>query len=534
MRLRFADFAGEIPRRHPRLLPQSYAQVARNTRLDDGAITTFRVATQAHNFGMTIRRVVRFGGQWVGWSSADVAAVPGPIADNRLYITGEGQPKMRVGSTTYNLALPGPTQRPTIALIGDPDDDPEEERVVYAYTFRTEFFEESAPSPLSLPRTWRSGQIVRVSSFATGALNRGISHIRIYRSQTSALGTTDLYFVREVALGTGQFDHDIETDPLQEVIQTTDYDTPVAGLQGVIAMPNGMMAAFAGREVFFSEPYRPHAWPRKYALTVDHPVVGLVAFGPVLAILTQSTPYIAQGNSPEVMIMEKMEQNLPCLARHGIVDLGYAAAYPSHEGLVLISATGAQVVSRTLFTREQWRIMQPATFRAAQHDGRYLVSYQPIGAGTRKTGLIDLSGEQPFFIEATGDAISWYAEPGTGTLFYIPSPGTAGTVMQWDAPGAAPQKQRWRGRLNVLPMLTNFGAALVDAEQAPANKPAGEPDATVRVFADGALVRQFTTLNQPVRLPSGFAATQWEVEVEGYAPITGISIATSIDQLAEP
>jgi hypothetical protein len=535
MRLRFADFKGEIPRLHPRLLPTPFAQAAINTRLEDGAIGPIREAVQAHSFGVTTRRAVRFNNQWLGWASIDVAAVPGPIAADRLYITGDGVPKVRSGSTTYNLALPGATQRPTTSLIGAAIEPTSPgETVLYAYTFRTSLGEESPPSPVSLPLLWRPGQDVRVEGFATGALNRAITHIRVYRSQTSALGTTDLYFVKELPAGTTLFDHDVTAEPLQEVITTTDFDTPPDGLQGIISMPNGMMAAFAGREVFFCEPYQPHAWPNKYVLRVDHPIVGLVAFGPVLAILTTSTPYIAQGNSPEVMIMEKMEANLPCLTRHGIVDLGYAAAYPSHEGLVLITAQGANVVTRNLFTRDQWRKLAPETFRADQYDGRYLFSHLVVGAATRTVGMIDLSGSQPFYSSSSGQAVSWYAEPGTGRLFLIGAPESSGNVLQWDAPDGNLRLMRWRSRLNVLATNTNFGAMRIDTDAVPAGKPSGgAADMTCRVYASGTLVRTFTDVNKPVRLPSGFLATDWEWEIEGYAPVTGVSMATTIAELAE-
>ena len=72
---------------------------------------------------------------------------------------------------------------------------------------------------------------------------------------------------------------------------------PRDGLQ----MANGMMAGFFGRTVCFCEPYRPHAWPEKYQVTVDSDIVALAAVGTTLFILTKGAPHWAQGSSPDAM-----------------------------------------------------------------------------------------------------------------------------------------------------------------------------------------------------------------------------------------
>ncbi|MGL1400235.1 hypothetical protein ACSTI4_24935, partial [Vibrio parahaemolyticus] len=76
------------------------------------------------------------------------------------------------------------------------------------------------------------------------------------------------------------------------------YNPPPAGLRGLTAMPNGMMAAFDGKDLYFCEPYLPHAWPASYTLTTDFPIVGLGAFGTSLVVMTTGNLYLVSGTAP--------------------------------------------------------------------------------------------------------------------------------------------------------------------------------------------------------------------------------------------
>jgi hypothetical protein len=522
MRVGIADFKGEIPRRRSRLLPPSYAEAAVNTRLDDGSLAPFRTALLEKGLDADASTIFLHGETWRAWPG-DTSVAQGPVAADRLYVTGDGAPKLIADATTYALALPAPAAAPTLSLLGAADAEPREETLVYAYTYRTSLFEESAPSPVSAKLLWQSGQDVRVAGFSPPVAGRGVSHIRIYRSLTSALGTTDLYFVKEIPVAQAQFDHDIEADPLQEIIATTDYDTPPSGMLGVVSMPNGMMAAFDGRDVLFSEPYAPHAWPRKYRLIVDHDVIGLAAFGSVLAILTRGTPYIAQGTAPENMVMEKVESGLPCLSMRGIVDLGYSAAYPSPDGLVLVSASGAQVVTRGLFTRDQWRALRPETFRAAAFDGRYLFSHDD-GTG-RRLGIIDLTQEQPFFVRSDFPAEALHHDLERGHLYLLED---GRKIRKWQSDSARPKTYRWRSAEMYTPQPAVFGAVLVEPDHAAARHDDG---AVLRVFADGKLKDSIPVTGFPQRLSGNSMHTRWQVEVEGTTPILSIAMAQTMEEL---
>src|SRR5690554_4312899 len=107
--IKLVGFAGEQPKIIPRLLGDNFAQAAYNTRLDDGGLTPIRKQrfvqqlsdVPPEGFGT----IYYHGGVWMAWPGL-VYAAPGPVATDRLYIMGDGAPKMMVGPATYALALP--------------------------------------------------------------------------------------------------------------------------------------------------------------------------------------------------------------------------------------------------------------------------------------------------------------------------------------------------------------------------------------------------------------------------------------------
>lgn len=575
MKLRIAGFAGEIPRTTPRLLQDNYAQFAANTKLDNGAITPIRRARFVRALsGSGLKTIYLFNGTWLSWNKV-VNVAEGPVADNRLYITGDGVPKLRVGGSTFQLKVPRPSKQVTISWEGEVD--PELfSTVTYVYTNVTEFDEESEPSPLSGEILWSPGLVVTLGAFDPPDTARRVNRQRIYRSQTSSLGITTLNFIAERPASTDLFvDNSLD---IVEPISSTDYNPPPDSLSGIVAGPNGMMAAFTGKDLYFTEPYIPHAWPQKYVLTVDSEIVGLGWIGSSLVIMTKASPYIATGTAPENMTMEKLEVNLPCINAQGIVDLGYTIAYPSHSGLVTISTNGATVATEALIRRDQWLKMNPYSFKAAQYSGRYMASYNYTdddGIEQRGTIIIDLSGTTPFIIRNFDYADAMYFHIESGSLYVL----SGNDVYEWDALSEPFGEQTWRSKLFVLPSYTNFGAILVEGEDVSsvsqrakiaaaaaairasntaliaAGAAGGDMGATavgvvplggsllasadrddpaigITIIADGREVGYVDKINEVARLPAGFTARSWEIIVRGNVEVTGITLANTPSEIA--
>lgn len=576
-KLRFAQFSGEIPKLITRLLPDSAAQLARNVRLDDGGLTPVRKSAEVTTItGITgIQTIYKWGSTWLAWDKV-VNAVPGPVATDRLYYTGDGKPKMRVGAAVYDLAVPAPTAALTASVSGTGSGAVTTR--LYAYTWVTDFGEESAPCPISADVNWQAGQTVTLSGFQATPAGRNITKQRIYRSQSSSQSGTDMFLIEERAASTSNYTDTHAPDDFQEALPSKDYNPPPDDLQGLIAMPNGMMVGFSGKQLCFCEPYQPHAWPEKYRLTAAFEIVGIGSYGTTVVAGTKGYPYVASGNSPEAMIEEKIEVNLPCINGRGLVDLGYSVAYPSNDGLVVVSGGGATVATDGLFTRADWQKLKPDTIVSGQFSGRYFTSYSytEIDNATIYSGtiIIDLTGQQPFVVQAGFKADAFYYDLPTGRLYYL----VGSTVYEYDALGQTNEAMTWRSKKVVSSQPVTFGAILVDSgvlytpEQAQAAKDelaavqaynatilagtstGGEIDGAamdvfsvggdglmrltskkwieVRVFADGELIKTVTELDKVKRI-KGRHARVWEIEVNGTAEVEQVMMATSVQELSE-
>ncbi|MBO9458977.1 hypothetical protein [Labrenzia sp. R5_0] len=576
--IKLTAFTGEQPLIQPRLLPDTAAQSAVDVRLNDGALTAMRSPVQTANAGAVDHKtIIKFDGDWLSFAN-EVHAAPGPVADDRLYYTGDGAPKMRVDDTVYPLALAPPSTALSTATSGSGTGAVQTR--IYVYTWVTDFGEESEPSPASGEVDWQSGITVTLSGFEATPTGRNITKQRIYRSQTGDVGTY-FYFVAERAASTSDFADNVAIDGFNEPLPSANWNAPPDGLSGLTTLPNGIMAAFVGRDLYFSEPWRPHAWPEKYVLTTDYPIVALGAVGSVLIVMTSGLPYVVQGSHPSSMRMDKIEQNLPCINSRAVVDLGYAIAYPSSDGLVVIAGDGqARLVTVNLFDRDSWQALSPQTAIAGQMFGRYVMFYDTTDSQNKIVAgaiFIEVSGT-PFLLRSSARATAVWYDLETSKLYYL-GYGTD-DILELDPPTGARAIYYWRSKEFAMQAPTNFGVIQVDAANALSPAEVAMIDAEiaavqaanealiaagslngeinshemnayalggdilaplpkqatgieVSVFADGNVVKTVNVANKPVRLPSGFKARKWEVSAQGRSSIEQIVIAHTMADLMQ-
>lgn len=575
--LKLIGFSGEIPRLMPRLLPEAAAQNATNARLESGDLAPYRKPKFIERITSIpagqIKTIYRHGNTWLAWDKA-VYAAPGPVAADRLYVMGDGKPKMIVGGSTFDLAVPRPATALTASTGGTGTGDKFVR--VYAYTWVTDFGEESEPCPISNEVEWQSGMTVTLSGFEAIPTGRNITTQRIYRSQTTLSGT-DLFLIDERTATTADFVDNFPQNEINDPLPSLNWNAPPDDLTGLIPLPNGMMAAFRGKQIYFCEPYRPHAWPEVYALTLDYNVVALGAYGTTIIAATDGQPYAISGASPEVMQQEKLELNLPCINARGLVDLGYAIAYPSHDGMVVASSGGARVVTDSLMTRDDWLKTAPDRYVSAQFYGRYFASYEyvnPRGDAVSGSFIFDLTGKDPFLHRTNHKAdAAWYSIT-EGKLYFC----VGQDIYEWDSLGSENEILTWRSKQFIVPRPTNFGVILIEGSDVltPEEEAAVEQarqdaidfnasifgDASIggeiggapigiytvngdrlqridsekfvlaTVIADGKAVATIDRMNRTTRLPAGFLARIWEVEVNTNSEIAQITLAGTGAELA--
>lgn len=539
--IKITAFNGTTPRTDSRLLDDNMAQVSINAKLQNGTLKPYKSTSQAATLSKSgvIKSIYRFGeavvgdaNYWFHWTT-DVNVVKGPISEDpyeRTYFTGDGVPKMTTNAialsggtnypmNSYTLGLPSPSLAPSVSVTGtaDPGDTTDEARV-YVYTYVTPLGEEGPPSGPSGTVNVRTGQSVVVSNMSvapSGAYNVGTK--RIYRAVTGTSGT-DYLFVAEIPVAQTSYTDSVEPASLGEPLPSLDWLAPPTTMQGLTMMANGIMAGFTGKDLCFSVPFIPHAWPLAYRLQTDFPVVGIGAFGASLFVGTTGFPYIITGIDPENMTMTKAEERQACVSKRSIVEMGSGVLYASPDGICLADGAGVRVITKGILTRDDWQAYKPESITASNMDGRYFAFFD---TGTRQGLLVlDMTGDGATLWESDVYGTAIYNDIRTDSLYIAVS----NTVRKWDS-GASNLTYTWKSKTFVLPRPSNLSALQVLADGYPV---------TVKVYGDKTLRHTATvTSEQPVRLPAGYIARDYELEVSGASTVSAVLAANGIAELAQ-
>ena len=368
---------------------------------------------------------------------------------------------------------------------------------------------ESAPSTASTSIDVYPDQGVTLSNFPAIPTGYTATNRRIYR----AVDGTYL-FVKEFGMVATSVDDDVEADDLGEELPSLDWSLPPAGLKGLVNLPNGIMAGFVGRDLYFSVPYRPYAWPESYIQTVDYPVVGLGVLDTTLVVLTRGTPYFVQGSHPDSMVMVKTDIEQACVSKRSIVSIAGAVVYASPDGLVSVAPGGSKILTADMITRDQWQgAIVPASIHAFEHDLKYHAFY-------------DTGAEQGGFILdfATGSltvhdiyASCGFSELRTDKLFVA----NGAAVTRWNQGDA--KTFVWKSKRFSFPHYIGFSSAQVEAEAYPL---------LFRLYADQLLVHEQTVVDRyPFRLPVS-GGRDWEFEIEADVEVFNAVVAQSMEEMA--
>jgi hypothetical protein len=423
----------------------------------------------------------------------------------------------------------------------------------YVYTWVSLYGEEGPPSPPTL-ETGQQGNVWHLTLTAPtidDTTNRALDKTRIYRTVTSSAGVATYFLVAEIDIGTLTYDD--ETTDLEVTannqLESTGWVAPPTDLQGIVALPNGIVAGWREREIYFCEPYRPHAWPVAYALSVESEIVGLGVVAQTLVICTRSSPYSATGVNPAAMALNKISSVQPCVSRPSIVSSDEGVYYASPSGLVLVAQGTAQVITRKMATKDKWSmLLDISSLRAVRMDTAYYAwgsvksgCFEPTAFENPAFELNDFTGSRDgALIDLLDGRVAWtalYNEDPLVNMFLDPLTSEVMLVrdgkLYWldltdDSTGY--EAYIWRSKVFQPSERKNLEAMKIFFDL-----PSGvtEPG-TVRVYADGRMVleRAIPTLSgQMFRLPSGFKATFWQIEVESHATIYSIETATSAKEL---
>lgn len=594
--LRITAFSGMAPRLSKFLLKENEAQMALNTSLSSGELRAWRrpgsvtPAAQTVAGAQSIYRHLTGSGdvRWLSWAS-DVNVVPSPVYalnEYPIYLTGNGTPKktnatLQNTSTYLEMGVPNPTVAPTVNVTGGSGTA---ESRVYLYTYISEFGtiqEESGPSPASDIATVLPGATVTVNGLPAaapvGAYN--ITKVRIYRQVTGTQSNAYLK-VADVNIGTTSYVDSVTASGLGQVLPSAAYEPPPTDLQGLTSMANGILAGFRGNEVYFSEPYQPHAWPSIYSLTVEFEIVGIAAFGESLVVATEGNPFVITGSTPAAMSQTKLPMYEPCVSKRSVVADRDGAMYASPNGVVKISQGFSGVITKNLMTRDEWQVYGPATMNGAVLDGSYYLFFDTVNSGAYK-GAVILDGDDAnqAMTLTNMHTTAVHVEPTTASMYVVED----NEVKLWEGDPLNYLPYEWTSKVFVTPRPVNFGAVQVEAEYgdiqigealdalaeqiqaenqityAAADTLLSELNVTTVNFTslngsilqdvpsavDGRFVllqvycnsRLVATLNitsrRALRLPSGFKGDRWEFRLAGNVPLRSLKVAETSKELVQ-
>jgi hypothetical protein len=569
--VRLTAFQGMIPSLGVRALAEGQASYAVNVDVTGASLLGLPSPTLHKSVASWMRRAFRVPtgdvsnwalSYWMAFSDADTDVQRTPVVDDsfeRIYWCGRTTTGLRVLSkavivaasettdwSTTNLAQLSGITRPSnslqvqyIAGTGTTGDGaPPEVTRNYVVTFINIYGEESQPSdPVRVVGPVDGDYLLtNIPTPVLDATRATINEKRIYRTVTAANGTATFYKVADINSGVVTYTDNtgtIATDAVitaQGELESTNYDGPPAGLQGIAMMANGIMVGWVDNNIHFSEPYRPHAWPAVYTLTTEYPVVGIGVFGNSAVILTTGHPAVVTGINPSNMVLTPSKVPAPCLSKASIVSTPSGVVFASDNGLMHYGPAGLQNITDKIIGRNTWGTeFYPRSIRAVELDGTYQAVYPGTVAGFY---FRPMSQEQGvcWLDTGLGNLYDIRSDAWTGRPYIIAS----GNIYEWLPPSTTTATYVWRSKEFQLQVPVNMKVAQIFFPM--------PGSVMLRVWAylrgyDGTvtktlvMAREFTVSGEEVKLPAGFMADVWQFELEGTAEVHALCLATSVAEL---
>jgi hypothetical protein len=469
----------------------------------------------------------------------------------------------------------------------------------YVYTWLSAYGEESPPSPPTLTTGWSNGTwTIKMTPPVPDDMGvvRNITTIRIYRTVSALTGSTVFFWVGDidiasnsvttaidaqatdgtlVSTGTLQVDDTWSGAIIAQNFQlpSTTWFPPEQGVNGIVAMPNGMSVGFRDNEIWFSEPYRPHAWPPGYVITTEFPIVGLGIIGTSVVAATNGAPYAASGVNPGSMTLLKFPESAPCTSRGSILATSEGVYYSSTKGLIKIVTTGPMVNTTEMWiTRDKWAQLTPQKNLLAVMQSSCYFAFGTIGADgdasqaqngfTIELNAADSSsftiwpqpgGHRIGFSQLTApngqDIANIINDPWTGITMLLQQ----GNINYYDFTDAVPtiQPYIWTSKVYQQKFKDNLAAMRVffsippgtPAQNAKRNEAAADDGSwstldpgqygIISVYGDGNLVttRELVSSGELLRINSGQKYEFWQVRVNARVDISNIQMAPTVKEL---
>jgi hypothetical protein len=602
------QFGGAIPIISKRLLPNNYASRAVNCDLLSGELRGAPALGLLHDFGSgTIYekgfRIPAEGGNaevWMGLLSRHARVLRNQISNDaflRYTILDGNSPgvaaaprfnthaRIIAGDPSYLLGIPAPLTVPSMAVAGGAGVDVTR---AYVYTFVDSYGQEGQPSPSVLAvgkidGTWT------ISSMETSVLDaseRAIVSKKIYRTVFTNSGVATFRWVATVPLATASYADTQAEDKVagNVALESTSFAEPPA-MEGIVSSANGFLVGWAGNNVYFSEPYRPWAWPPEYTITTDFRILGAAYVDQTLVCVTASHPVFITGSDPSAVSVSKTEAIEAGVSAPSIVSAPDGVYFATKTGLLRASSGGLENVTQKLIDSVDWSKTYGENIRSAARFETTYIGLLSAGGGF----ILDWQDQRVAYTELHNDLpfdMIW-PDQWTGELHVMAS----NKVFKWGDPANGRSNFLWRSKEFYLPAPANMAALLISMETGnDVDKPWGlqgsaatgavtpptpieiDPDAVSAALNQNGLntfmlneqgrittpptdfeeslsipegVQAFVTVyankrrvwqggvvsDQLIRLPSGFKTVSWELSIVSRTTIYSVRLATTAKEL---
>lgn len=389
----------------------------------------------------------------------------------------------------------------------------------YVVTMINQWSEESKPSPAVLvsPTYMHDVQITFTPATYTGYVP--LTKYRLYRSTANA----DYIAVGSAAPLSGS--PMTVTDSVVTIVETDatlgsiGWDIPPDNMVGLTLMPNGFFAGFVGDTLYFSEPYRPWAWP--YSMSFPYNLVGMRAVESSLVVTTITYPYMVNGVHPSAMNQAQLTQSQAGITDHGMTVVGNTVSYVSNDGLVGITGYNVDLASGQAFwTRELWKAAfgnTPTDLELAYHDGSLVCSSSTAGK-MWEIRMDSEGGGNLTYRDAADYADALYVIPASDQLYEI-----RGTSLYQHNGSSTSATYDWQGKDHIMVKPVSFTSGFINCTGS----------VTVKLYADGVQrMSQTFSSRSYFRIPSGQKALRWSIRLTGTGIVKEISIAERREELA--
>ena len=409
--MRNTSFRGIRPRSMDDTLENNFASYASNCVLYDGAIRPLRmpeyVGQAVNTDGLPIqnnlKRIHKAGDVLVGFDYETTVA-PDPlerggrdgflfVQDGKLMRSSPSWITDHEGAVEVGICPPqvppqvsatGGKCAPTydVTMEGCIDElltlDCQDNKSVvsFIYTYVTACYEESAPSYPSEAITIQTDDQLSLIASDTPPSN---AVARRWYVAIPTGDTTTWFLVAETPIEQVLLLYCHTAFSFNDILQTEDYNAPPTCLQGVSIIGDATTLVWQNRDIWFSEPNQPHAYPARHRQTIEDNIVTIVSLNdqsvgngvPYLnVILTDGHPYLMRGNLLEEVTITRLNRDAPCINPQGVLAYEGNVFYASHDGLYRITDASVYNITTEWFTLAEWERLRPANMKIGYYNDR--------------------------------------------------------------------------------------------------------------------------------------------------------------------